>query len=160
MRVLDNDKNCHWMTMEQKPDWSSQAIIMTLIIDIVVAPTPLLRLLDDTFIPYLYFRICKDGGELLCCDSCPSAYHRFCLNPPLEEVPDGEWKCPRCSVSIYSQILSLIFIKPFLFKTGNRSRKSFSKPFLSKNILMATISFSFLKMLNSIVSLTPDLIFY
>ncbi|XP_047988172.1 LOW QUALITY PROTEIN: chromodomain-helicase-DNA-binding protein Mi-2 homolog [Leguminivora glycinivorella] len=44
-----------------------------------------------------FCRICKDGGELLCCDSCPSAYHRFCLNPPLEEVPDGEWKCPRCS---------------------------------------------------------------
>ncbi|XP_045533776.1 chromodomain-helicase-DNA-binding protein Mi-2 homolog isoform X1 [Papilio machaon] len=44
-----------------------------------------------------FCRICKDGGELLCCDSCPSAYHRFCLNPPLDEVPDGEWKCPRCS---------------------------------------------------------------
>lgn len=44
-----------------------------------------------------FCRICKDGGELLCCDSCPSAYHRFCLNPPLEDVPDGEWKCPRCS---------------------------------------------------------------
>ncbi|XP_049867284.1 chromodomain-helicase-DNA-binding protein Mi-2 homolog isoform X1 [Pectinophora gossypiella] len=44
-----------------------------------------------------FCRICKDGGELLCCDSCPSAYHRFCLNPPLEEVPDGEWRCPRCS---------------------------------------------------------------
>ncbi|XP_037973931.2 chromodomain-helicase-DNA-binding protein Mi-2 homolog isoform X1 [Plutella xylostella] len=44
-----------------------------------------------------FCRNCKDGGELLCCDSCPSAYHRFCLNPPLDEVPDGEWKCPRCS---------------------------------------------------------------
>ncbi|XP_047505475.1 chromodomain-helicase-DNA-binding protein Mi-2 homolog isoform X1 [Pieris napi] len=44
-----------------------------------------------------FCRICKDGGELLCCDSCPSAYHRFCLNPPLDEVPDGDWKCPRCS---------------------------------------------------------------
>ncbi|GBP65125.1 Chromodomain-helicase-DNA-binding protein Mi-2 homolog [Eumeta japonica] len=43
-----------------------------------------------------FCRICKDGGELLL-DCCPSAYHRFCLNPPLEEVPDGEWKCPRCS---------------------------------------------------------------
>lgn len=55
---------------------------------------------------HYFYRICKDGGELLCCDSCPSAYHRFCLNPPLEEVPDGEWKCPRCSVSslFYVQI--------------------------------------------------------
>uniref|UniRef100_A0A146KVC0 Chromodomain-helicase-DNA-binding protein Mi-2 n=2 Tax=Lygus hesperus TaxID=30085 RepID=A0A146KVC0_LYGHE len=44
-----------------------------------------------------FCRVCKDGGELLCCDSCPSAYHTFCLNPPLLDVPDGDWKCPRCS---------------------------------------------------------------
>uniref|UniRef100_A0A1B0D1P9 Uncharacterized protein n=1 Tax=Phlebotomus papatasi TaxID=29031 RepID=A0A1B0D1P9_PHLPP len=44
-----------------------------------------------------FCRVCKDGGELLCCDSCPSAYHTFCLNPPLSEIPDGDWKCPRCS---------------------------------------------------------------
>lgn len=43
-----------------------------------------------------FCRVCKDGGELLCCDSCPSAYHTFCLNPPLSEIPDGDWKCPRC----------------------------------------------------------------
>ncbi|RZC42901.1 chromodomain-helicase-DNA-binding protein Mi-2 -like protein [Asbolus verrucosus] len=43
-----------------------------------------------------FCRICKDGGELLCCDSCPSAYHTHCLNPPLVEIPDGDWKCPRC----------------------------------------------------------------
>ncbi|XP_031349384.1 chromodomain-helicase-DNA-binding protein Mi-2 homolog isoform X2 [Photinus pyralis] len=43
-----------------------------------------------------YCRICKDGGELLCCDSCPAAYHTHCLNPPLTDIPDGDWKCPRC----------------------------------------------------------------
>lgn len=47
-----------------------------------------------------FCRICKDGGELLCCDSCPSAYHTHCLNPPLTDIPDGDWKCPRCSVSV------------------------------------------------------------
>lgn len=45
-----------------------------------------------------FCRVCKDGGELLCCDACPLAYHTYCLNPPLEVVPDGEWRCPRCSV--------------------------------------------------------------
>ncbi|KAK9704369.1 CHD subfamily II, SANT-like domain [Popillia japonica] len=44
-----------------------------------------------------FCRVCKDGGELLCCDSCPSAYHTHCLNPPLSDIPDGDWKCPRCS---------------------------------------------------------------
>ncbi|CAB0014126.1 unnamed protein product [Nesidiocoris tenuis] len=50
-----------------------------------------------TIVVLKFSRICKDGGELLCCDSCPSAYHTFCLNPPLTDVPDGDWKCPRCS---------------------------------------------------------------
>lgn len=45
-----------------------------------------------------FCRVCKDGGELLCCDACPLAYHTYCLNPPLKDVPDGEWRCPRCSV--------------------------------------------------------------
>ncbi|XP_075745511.1 chromodomain-helicase-DNA-binding protein Mi-2 homolog isoform X3 [Rhipicephalus microplus] len=45
-----------------------------------------------------FCRVCKDGGELLCCDSCPAAFHTFCLNPPLKNVPTGKWNCPRCSV--------------------------------------------------------------
>uniref|UniRef100_A0A1A8HNV8 Chromodomain helicase DNA binding protein 4a n=1 Tax=Nothobranchius korthausae TaxID=1143690 RepID=A0A1A8HNV8_9TELE len=44
-----------------------------------------------------FCRVCKDGGELLCCDSCPSSYHIHCLNPPLPEIPNGEWICPRCA---------------------------------------------------------------
>ena len=46
-----------------------------------------------------FCRVCKDGGELLCCDACPSSYHIHCLNPPLPEIPNGEWLCPRCTVS-------------------------------------------------------------
>ena len=46
-----------------------------------------------------FCRVCKDGGELLCCDACPSAYHTHCLNPPLKTIPDGDWHCPRCDVS-------------------------------------------------------------
>ncbi|XP_058849524.1 chromodomain-helicase-DNA-binding protein 4 isoform X3 [Acipenser ruthenus] len=44
-----------------------------------------------------FCRVCKDGGELLCCDTCPSSYHIHCLNPPLPEIPNGEWVCPRCT---------------------------------------------------------------
>uniref|UniRef100_A0A8C9MGE1 Chromodomain helicase DNA binding protein 5 n=1 Tax=Serinus canaria TaxID=9135 RepID=A0A8C9MGE1_SERCA len=47
-----------------------------------------------------FCRVCKDGGELLCCDTCPSSYHLHCLNPPLPEIPNGEWLCPRCTVSV------------------------------------------------------------
>ncbi|XP_071656226.1 chromodomain-helicase-DNA-binding protein 3 isoform X4 [Patagioenas fasciata] len=47
-----------------------------------------------------YCRVCKDGGELLCCDACVSSYHIHCLNPPLPEVPNGEWLCPRCTCPV------------------------------------------------------------
>ncbi|XP_039703182.1 chromodomain-helicase-DNA-binding protein 3 isoform X2 [Pteropus medius] len=47
-----------------------------------------------------YCRVCKDGGELLCCDACISSYHIHCLNPPLPDIPNGEWLCPRCTCPV------------------------------------------------------------
>nr|XP_054768903.1 chromodomain-helicase-DNA-binding protein Mi-2 homolog isoform X3 [Lytechinus pictus] len=44
-----------------------------------------------------FCRVCHDGGELLCCEQCPSSYHIFCLNPPLRRVPEDDWVCPRCA---------------------------------------------------------------
>ncbi|NP_001080210.1 PHD finger protein 12 S homeolog [Xenopus laevis] len=43
---------------------------------------------------------CKEGGDLLCCDHCPAAFHLQCCNPPLSEemLPPGEWMCHRCSI--------------------------------------------------------------
>lgn len=60
-----------------------------------------------------FCRVCKDGGELLCCDTCPSAYHVHCLNPPMKIIPDGEWHCPRCSVSyLHSRKTVLVRVLP------------------------------------------------
>ena len=46
-----------------------------------------------------FCRVCRDGGELLCCDRCPSSYHMHCLIPPMTVIPDEDWFCPRCTVS-------------------------------------------------------------
>ncbi|KAM3604963.1 uncharacterized protein V6R79_018800 [Siganus canaliculatus] len=40
--------------------------------------------------------VCKDGGELICCDGCPQAFHLSCLDPPLISIPSGHWKCDWC----------------------------------------------------------------
>jgi hypothetical protein len=42
---------------------------------------------------------CSRGGDLLCCDGCPAAYHPQCCAPPyqcLEAVPEGAWYCKSC----------------------------------------------------------------
>uniref|UniRef100_A0A6Q2XWJ9 [histone H3]-trimethyl-L-lysine(4) demethylase n=1 Tax=Esox lucius TaxID=8010 RepID=A0A6Q2XWJ9_ESOLU len=43
--------------------------------------------------------MCGRGDEedrLLLCDGCDDSYHTFCLIPPLQDVPKGEWRCPKC----------------------------------------------------------------
>ena len=44
-----------------------------------------------------YCDACKEGGDLLCCDRCPAAFHLLCHDPPLEDadIPPGEWICRR-----------------------------------------------------------------
>lgn len=53
---------------------------------------------DQDGIQHLEFcYVCKDGGELLCCETCPQSYHTDCLNPVLLKIPAHEWYCPRCT---------------------------------------------------------------
>ncbi|TDH69641.1 hypothetical protein CCR75_002822 [Bremia lactucae] len=44
-----------------------------------------------------YCNICKDGGELLCCDRCPRAFHMSCLGMSDDMIPHREWYCKMCS---------------------------------------------------------------
>ena len=42
---------------------------------------------------------CNSGErehEIILCDSCDVGYHMGCLDPPLTELPQGEWFCPEC----------------------------------------------------------------
>ena len=41
--------------------------------------------------------VCKDGGDLICCDGCERAYHSNCHKPKIWDLPDGEWYCMVCT---------------------------------------------------------------
>uniref|UniRef100_A0A0N5C749 DNA helicase n=1 Tax=Strongyloides papillosus TaxID=174720 RepID=A0A0N5C749_STREA len=45
-----------------------------------------------------YCYVCKGGENLLYCTTCPFSFHGYCQDPPLEEVPVGDYICPRCKV--------------------------------------------------------------
>lgn len=39
--------------------------------------------------------VCSTGGMLVCCDSCPAAFHPGCVED-LNGVPDEAWQCDSC----------------------------------------------------------------
>jgi hypothetical protein len=47
---------------------------------------------DNDFCMY-----CGETGELIICDGCNQSCHLTCLDPPLMDIPDGDWYCPECS---------------------------------------------------------------
>ena len=48
--------------------------------------------------------VCGDGGDLLCCDTCPQSFHLGCLD--LETYPEEEaWVCPDCVESNVDDII-------------------------------------------------------
>lgn len=40
--------------------------------------------------------LCGLGGNLLCCDGCPAAFHIRCIGESAKSLPEGEWLCPEC----------------------------------------------------------------
>lgn len=55
--------------------------------------------------------VCGRGDEedrLLLCDGCDDSYHTFCLIPPLQDVPKGDWRCPKCVAEVGLQHCSLL----------------------------------------------------
>ena len=43
--------------------------------------------------------LCKGGHheeQIILCDHCDKGCHMFCLSPPLDAVPEGDWLCPSC----------------------------------------------------------------
>eukprot|EP00794_Sanderia_malayensis_P018213 gene18213-20031_t len=43
-----------------------------------------------------YCAVCRNGGELLCCDTCPRVFHLHCHVPALTTLPSDSWSCGMC----------------------------------------------------------------
>ncbi|XP_072530420.1 histone-lysine N-methyltransferase, H3 lysine-36 specific [Salminus brasiliensis] len=52
--------------------------------------------------------VCSEGGSLLCCESCPAAFHRECLNI---EMPQGSWYCNDCRAGKKPQYKDILWVK-------------------------------------------------
>lgn len=43
--------------------------------------------------------VCRQEGDLICCDGCTSSYHRECSGLPRSgPLPEGKWFCPECTI--------------------------------------------------------------
>ncbi|KAI8512813.1 Transcription intermediary factor 1-alpha [Branchiostoma belcheri] len=40
--------------------------------------------------------VCHNGGDLLCCDTCPKVYHLNCHVPNIPAMPSGDFMCTLC----------------------------------------------------------------
>ncbi|XP_069388063.1 histone-lysine N-methyltransferase, H3 lysine-36 specific isoform X2 [Paralichthys olivaceus] len=52
--------------------------------------------------------VCSEGGSLLCCEACPAAFHRECLNM---EMPQGSWFCNDCKSGKKPRIKDILWVK-------------------------------------------------
>ncbi|XP_040270696.1 histone-lysine N-methyltransferase NSD3 isoform X3 [Bufo bufo] len=54
------------------------------------------------------FVCARGGGKLLCCDSCPAAFHPSCLNI---EMPQGSWSCNDCRTGKKLHYKQIVWVK-------------------------------------------------
>ena len=64
--------------------------------------------------------VCKDGGDLICCDGCNRSYHSLCHKPRIYSLDEEEWLCMVCN-------------------PGQRSRQKKEKTKFKKNDLVAEL---------------------
>ncbi|KAK7141092.1 hypothetical protein R3I93_015294 [Phoxinus phoxinus] len=57
--------------------------------------------------------VCSEGGSLLCCESCPAAFHRECLNI---DMPQGSWFCNDCRAGKKPHYKDILWVKVGRFR--------------------------------------------
>ncbi|KAG1715664.1 hypothetical protein ID866_1506, partial [Astraeus odoratus] len=95
---------------------------------ISLSPDPSLGMPNDD-----HCSSCRSLGALVYCDSCPRAFHLWCLDPPMEAVdlPEGDkWFCPSCVVRKYppSKPTRSSFMSPLIHQLQMSIPKEFQLP--------------------------------
>uniref|UniRef100_A0A8C5HVB7 Nuclear receptor binding SET domain protein 2 n=1 Tax=Gouania willdenowi TaxID=441366 RepID=A0A8C5HVB7_GOUWI len=57
--------------------------------------------------------VCSKGGQLLCCESCPAAFHPDCLNIAM---PEGSWYCNDCRAGKKPKYRDIIWVKLGMYR--------------------------------------------
>lgn len=60
------------------------------------------------------------GGSLLCCESCPAAFHRECLKI---EMPEGSWFCNDCRAGKKPHYKEVVWVKVGRYRWAKAWRK-------------------------------------
>uniref|UniRef100_A0A8C4FAD5 [histone H3]-trimethyl-L-lysine(4) demethylase n=1 Tax=Dicentrarchus labrax TaxID=13489 RepID=A0A8C4FAD5_DICLA len=110
LEIVSAGKDPFWLTCNFSADTEQQ--IRTVTVSISILTPALLSIHSDdgfnrkqrhlkaqAFIDLYLCLVCGRGDEedrLLLCDGCDDSYHTFCLIPPLQDVPKGDWRCPKC----------------------------------------------------------------
>ncbi|XP_077870259.1 bromodomain adjacent to zinc finger domain protein 1A-like [Saccoglossus kowalevskii] len=67
---------------------------------------------------------CGREGQLILCETCPSAYHLKCANPPLKKIPAGKWICEVCTDKSQKKPTGIKFKGPAKSKSGKSTPSS------------------------------------
>ncbi len=62
--------------------------------------------------------ICSNGNDdafMLLCDECDDSYHTYCLYPPLNGIPEGDWRCPNCVAEVYKAFFYILSYLSIIF---------------------------------------------
>ncbi|KAF7206162.1 histone-lysine N-methyltransferase, H3 lysine-36 specific isoform X1 [Nothobranchius furzeri] len=70
--------------------------------------TPRRRYKNHEHVNVSWCFVCTEGGSLLCCESCPAAFHRECLNI---EMPKGSWFCNDCKAGKKPRYKDILWVK-------------------------------------------------
>ncbi|CAO3613569.1 unnamed protein product [Cunninghamella blakesleeana] len=66
-------------------------------------PSKINKIIDEDSKNHDVCDACNRVGNLLCCESCPSAFHFACLNPPINAIDAKNWDAWYCTECLYKR---------------------------------------------------------